>query len=412
LVLACADAQLEVGSVEAAERWVEAAVGKTDPTAVASTRARCQARRGAPLEAARTLAAAIADDPFDVGARAAHLEYLAVTASDDELYSTCETMIGEAKGDPDILRAACPYLRRAPERARVLLEEYLTLRPDDAWARRELSSSHLTEGAPERALEVIEALLCDVPDDTYALYFRASALRDLGRVEEAYEGFRRTLTLDPDHEHAFSELVDTCPDAASLSAFAEEHVERLIARGTFGGGVRGMSRLRERLLDDDVLALVRSLREAFPELVVVFEVAAELALACGRTDECGAILEEGKRRFPDSIDLARIEIDLAHRLREFSRAVRIAREIAERSPMDQRAVVDLGTELLAAAEAEQAERLFRDALARGAYQPLVAQRLAELLDDRGAYDEAFSVILGILARGPPTTAGSDRSAYL
>src|SRR5690606_32781093 len=127
---------------------------------------------------------------------------------------------------------------------------------------------------------------------------------------------------------------------------------------------------------------------------------------------CGAILEEGKRRFPDSIDLARIEIDLAHRLREFSRAVRIAREIAERSPMDQRAVVDLGTELLAAGEAEQAERLYRDALARGAYQPVVAQRLAELLDDRGAYDEAFSVILGILGRVHPSSESWDLAAYL
>jgi cellulose synthase operon protein C len=403
LALACADAHLAVGSIDAAERWVDAAAGRTDPTSVATVRARCRAQRGAPREAAETLARVVAGDRFDNAARTAYLEYLASISSQDELFDTCERLMAEAPDDPTVLTTVCPYLRPDPSRERRVLEAYLAERPSDPWALRELAITHSGEGNPEAAIAVLDEVLRENPDDESATFLRASALQRMGRTHEAYEGFRRTLDLDPDHEYALSDLIDTCPDAESLRAFAERHVRRLIAQGTLGGGVRGMIRLRERLLDGEVLAWMTTLKEAFPELAVVFESTAELALECGRTDECEAIVVEGAKRFPDSVGLKRVEIALAHRLRDFPRALAVARRIAERWPMDEQAIADLGDELVAAGQAEEAMSVYREALGTGAYLPYVAQQLARLLDSRDEPEEALGVLLSILPRVRPSS---------
>ena len=76
---------------------------------------------------------------------------------------------------------------------RQMLEEFVTAKPNDAFARYGLAMEHLSQGDAAAAAQHFRDLLGIVPDYVPAYMQGGQALARLGRIEEARELFRNGI---------------------------------------------------------------------------------------------------------------------------------------------------------------------------------------------------------------------------
>ncbi|MBI3665174.1 MAG: tetratricopeptide repeat protein [Acidobacteria bacterium] len=88
------------------------------------------------------------------------------------------------------------------------LQEFLSVNPNDSFARYGLAQEHLRQGRLEKAREQFQELLRLNPGYAPAYYHGGQTLEKLGRLEEAREMYRQgiDLTTRSGDLHARSEL--------------------------------------------------------------------------------------------------------------------------------------------------------------------------------------------------------------
>ena len=91
-------------------------------------------------------------------------------------------------------------------KARQLLNQALTLRPESAEAWNELGGVELAGGNPTRAISCYQKALQIKPDLTYALLNSAEAYSQMNNDTAAESAYRRVLTLDPNSAEASNGL--------------------------------------------------------------------------------------------------------------------------------------------------------------------------------------------------------------
>ena len=86
------------------------------------------------------------------------------------------------------------------------MEKAVTEKPDSIYLKKELIYLYLQSDNTNKALETTEAILADHPDDIGSLIIAGTIKKQLGREEEAAAMFERVLSLKPDQEKIYHVL--------------------------------------------------------------------------------------------------------------------------------------------------------------------------------------------------------------
>jgi tetratricopeptide (TPR) repeat protein len=118
----------------------------------------------------------------------------------------------------------------APEQLREILDEVVTLRPNDAAAKAELARVELALGHAARAEQLLAEALATGTQRADWFVYSAQALAALGRSEQSAQMAARALELEPEQKDALR-LLGVAQAARGETAAAIEALERALAGG-------------------------------------------------------------------------------------------------------------------------------------------------------------------------------------
>lgn len=249
-----------------------------------------------------------------------------------------------------------PVLRRLAE-----------IEPADGWTWRELAGDLEGHGRQDEAFAAARQALKVEPQVPASHFFLGQLLLHSGRAVEARAEFREALRLSADYTHALRGLL------AASSTLAEKKAELAFAEGEliqqvlFGDSLLAYRREAHGILEpEELLASLQKALEARPDLWHAWSAVILQLTDMQRLDEALALAQKAVERFPALPSLC---MDLAH--------VRQARLEPEAASLALKRALELNPD----------------------YSP-AARRLAELLADRGATEEARAAYEAACRRDP------------
>lgn len=315
------------------------------------------------------------------------------------------------------------------------LDAAASLDEGSAWVRSELARTAALAGETERATAAAAYATETLPSaehDAIEGVVRLVA----GDAEGARAAFEAALARNPVHAVALVGLAQTTEDAATradLLARAIDASPRLVEaqvglaglQSTPAAAVQTLRRASERLPDSPsvLTALVDATLAAGDPRGALDLLRAAAARPLGATptayaiagrlpdvvlDDALSFVREGAERFPDVLDLRRLEADLLRRSGDEAEAVSVLRGIVEADPRSLEDVTALATLLAAHGEGDEAQALLAtvadldpDADVRSAEVDLAAGRARSALTtlepaiEAGATDVARRTLYGI-----------------
>ena len=264
----------------------------------------------------------------------------------------------------------------------------IELKADYAWAIAGRGETYRQMGCYEEALADLDRAIALKPDYDWAIAYRGRTYRQMGRYEEALADFERAIALDPDYAWAIASRGETYWQTgryeealADFERAMELEPDDALHIASRGVTYRLMGRYEEALadferameLDPDDASYIADrgetyhLMERYEEALADFDRALEV-----EPNNAWYLYDRAlTRQALGQADCAQADLVAA---------VRRARGVYKESPQDWKNVFNLALYYLAAGEAEEADRLYREALAGGAASFLVHMAIRDLDD--------------------------------
>lgn len=388
-----------------------------DPSEATLFLAEAYAGAGAMAEARRTLEAALREDPSFLRAR------LQLAALDER--------------EGRFAEAAAEYARA--------LEQY----PGNVDITRRRAQALLRAGDAAGARDAVRPLAARDRPGAADLYLLARAESELGDLEAAEATARRLMAVAPEDlrgPEALADVLERRRDWPALVALLEPVAARppqgaepegrfimLLVRlgfayqalGRFDRAVATFEQVRTLTPTEpagaiylgqayvaagragDALALVSAARREFPHEPRLVEVQADALRRLGRLDEAVALVRDAARADPSpSLAVALAELHVA--ARRFDDALAVVAQARTVHPDDEELLFELGAIYERAGRDAEAERAFRDLLARNPRHAPALNYLGYMLVERGrSLQEALELISRALQHDPANPAYLD-----
>lgn len=224
-------------------------------------------RKGESSLALRTLRqAARSPGPMMPGCREALVQALYAVGEDDGALRLLERLLAERPSRRAVLLFAAREGERDPDRARTLLEGWLSENPGDAGVQARLVQLELRLGRSQAALDRARAAVEASPDSPELNFLLGRTLASTGRIEEAIAQLERTLERWPSLPAASTLLVQLLGRSGRL-AEARETLEKLDVEGALppAGKVTLARMLMDSGDEEDARTLLEAALEADPE---------------------------------------------------------------------------------------------------------------------------------------------------
>jgi tetratricopeptide (TPR) repeat protein len=295
--------------------------------------------------------------------------------------------------EPDDARAIASRGRtyRLMQRYKEALADFdraIQLKGDDVWAIANRGVTYRQMGRYEEALADFERAIELKPDDAWAIARRGQVYQAMERYEEALADFDRAIELNPDYAWAIAWRGETCrlmeryqEALANFDRAIELKPDEAWAIASRGQVYQAMERYEEALADfDRAIALnpdeawaIAGRGETYRNMERYEEALADFDRAIELDPDDGWYLYNRAITYHalDQIDKAQVDLTLA---------ILRTRETYEQASEDWQNTLDLGLYHLAAEEAEQAERFYREALSSAAPPPRVLEAMHDLED--------------------------------
>ncbi len=315
------------------------------------------------------------------------------------------------------------------------LDAAASLDEGSAWVRSELARAAALAGQVERAIAAAAAATAALPSAEHAATEGVVNLI-AGDRDAARAAFEAVLERNPAHAVALVGLAQTTDDPttrAQLLARAVDASPRLVEaqvglaglQSTPAAAVQALRRASERLPDSPTVlsALVDATLAAGDPRGALDLLRAAAARPLGRTptaygvaarlpdallDDTLAFVREGAERFPEALELRRLEADLLRRSGQEAEAEAVLRQVVDAQPRSLEDVTALALLLAARGEGDEAQALLAtvadldpDADVRSAEVDLAAGRARSALAtlepaiEAGATDTARRTLYGI-----------------
>ncbi len=179
------------------------------------------------------------------------------------------------------------------------VRKLVEIRPDDAWAHRELALLLADKRRLDEAIPEAEMAIRLDPTNPTSYTTRGRLHFVAGQIEEAKKDYTQALRLSINFDFALNELVGCCQSLAErqeVFALVQEELERQVILGDVLLTYRDQA--RETLQPEEVLALLRKAHAARPDLWQSWSVLTNQLIDMGELAEAVELAREATSRFP------------------------------------------------------------------------------------------------------------------
>ncbi|MEZ5403088.1 MAG: tetratricopeptide repeat protein [Bryobacteraceae bacterium] len=255
-----------------------------------------------------------------------------------------------------------------------------TLRRDAGYlpAQRSLGAVLLDRGDAARALTVLEAARTQFPNDPTTLHELGRAYRNAGRIDDAIAAVRKSIELDPAFPEAHNSLGGMLFERGDLASGEAAFRESIRHQPDFAEPHSNLGNLLARRQDAAQAEYHYKLAIQYnPKLVSAHYNYGAMLAALGRFGPAEEQIREAVRLTPDNAVSRELLGNLFARRGDWRGAEGHYREAIRIQPRFARAVLGLGTSLLAQGRVAEARTKLSEAAAMG--DPSVRQEAMELL---------------------------------
>jgi len=276
------------------------------------------------------------------------------------------------------------------------------------WALALLNSQR--PGDPTRARDVLQQILNEDPNDLRAIYLLAQAERQLNDYRAAEATSRRLIALDPggaSGPYALAQVYEQQREYGKVVETLQPVVDRITAADAASKGIDltpllvhlGFAYIDLDQPERAIAALQRAKQGAADDSTIeVGLVQAEIT--AGRYAQAADLAEKARDRHPDDFRLARLEADALRRSGQIYRGAAILQQIQQTHPDDASNYVALAELLMNGGRNEQAGRVLQEARLKFPDDLSVLFDLGAVYERQKLYADAEKAFKEVLARDP------------
>jgi tetratricopeptide (TPR) repeat protein len=302
------------------------------------------------------------------------------------------------------------------EQAIVHYRKALELDPENVRVRLGLGELLQGESRSEEALAEAEAVLSSDPANRFALDLKARSLRDLRRFDEAEAAADALVAADPkDLKAAYLKVT-----------IAEALLEELLSRPPVEGDDDGPSDRRVFLVHlgfayqqlgrhaEAAKAFARAKDEGGPPDANLLSFHAEALYLAKQKDEALAAVRAARERFPDDPDLCGLEATLLREKGDETAATALIEALRAKAPEDEKAKVlgRVADFYRRAGRFGEAEKALREALDADPKNLASLFQLGAVLERQKRHDDAEAVFRDALALEPDSAPVLNYLGYM
>lgn len=291
--------EMRLGNAAEAEKRLEQARGRCLPgqwLRAKAALARRFAGHAAELEVYREI---LAKEPLALDAHATYARDLAASSDTQAAVEHLAAVTTRFPHHNGLAQLHAHWLREsAPQQAVQRLHQLVAQHPQDAWAQRELALVLNDLGRASEALAPAEKAVELSPDLALSHAVLASVLSSLGRSAQAHERYRTAIHLDVNQSGCMAGLLELQPgtDAKRKELrFIQDEMVRQVLTGTTLHAFRGHA--FSVLSREELLAELRIIHTARPDLWEAWSVLIEQLSDCGQTDEALRLAQQATQIF-------------------------------------------------------------------------------------------------------------------
>ncbi|MBK1617401.1 hypothetical protein CKO42_02805 [Lamprobacter modestohalophilus] len=292
-----------------------------------------------------------------------------------------------------------------PKLARIHLQRFLSVQPDDIGAQRMLAMAQLQTGEAEAAEAIARALVAQDPDDAAAMNLLASALMMQGKREEGTAYLRRVRAVTPSSPEldmrlglALLEQGDEEEGLRLLRETAEQNPESATAVEKLVAGLARSGDLEE------ALKTANAYQQQHPNAANAQVLVAAVYLQQGEIEQAKAAFEQALDKEPGHLPASRALASLAAQAEDYALASNILESSLSQHTDHLDLLIALAKLALAQDETETAKAYLDQALE--AHPDSITPRLymTAYALQQGNAEEALSWASDAVALEPDNTA--------
>ena len=389
-------------SAEAAAHRV-AAAGRVRPArwlAESARAARLGGDRRAALERWREV---LATQPLDLEAHGAVAQILSEMGAPRDAAEHLRRQCAAFPHHAGLHRLLYQWTENEPSAAREpILRALVAIDPADGWAQRELALNLLGQGRAAEALAQARSALEIDSADAAGHTVLGHILLTQGSAADAEASFRRAVDRFAGAVHAVYGLLDACGDAAARRVEVLAYVEaRVLEQPVSGDGLLAYRQAaRGVLTPDELLASLRRLHAARPDLWQAWSALVQHLAEMGTTDEALALARAATARFPMVVAPWRDLAAVHHARLEVEERIAVLERCRDVDPEAPEPVLDLAEAYAQAGRVADAERLLEAAIRRLPLAARLRGALAGLVHSRGEVARATDILREALRVDP------------
>jgi predicted Zn-dependent protease len=405
LLLQLARFESRLGSIGEAASLLERARAKVTPGNWLRARAALLRWQGIQEEEAQVWRLILEREPLAMDAHAFTARQLSITGGNSAAIAYLESVVARFPHHYGLAQLLIQWQREEDGlQAAAQLRQLIERHPEDSWAHRELALTLRGLGRHADALASAQAAVAVAPHHAASHGILGLALSGLSRDVEATQCFRDAIRLDVNCASAYDGLLRVCSGTDKQReelAFIRQEMIRQVLDGTGLHAYRAYA--FTVLSQDQLLAELREIWEARPDLWEAWSVLSAQLIDCGQKAEALALATGATERFALTPaawkDLATIQ-KLAG---EISHSVSSARRAVELNPDWSEGWQFLAECLEHSGDAAAAEAALRSACARLPNDPALLGSLAFLLWRLQKRDEAWNLAVKVTEDDPAQT---------
>lgn len=291
--------EMRLGNAAEAERLLELARGHCGPGQWLRAKAALAGRFAGHAAEMAVCREILEKEPLAVDAHAAYVRDLAASGDTQAALQHLAAVTTRFPHHHSLAQMHAQWLRdTAPQKAIERLRELLAQHPDDAWAQRELALVLSETGRASEALDPAQKAVEISRDLAISHAVHASVLADLGRNTEAGAAYHTAIHLDVNQPGCIAGLLQlqTSTDAKRQElCFIHEEMVRQVLTGATLHAYR--SHAFGVLSREELLAELRVIHAARPDLWEPWSVLIEQLSDCGMTDEALRVAQQATEKF-------------------------------------------------------------------------------------------------------------------
>lgn len=400
IYLATMEARL--GFFDAADDLLSRARGKTAPGPWLRARASLLRRRGDHVAEQQVWHQILDSEPLALDAHESVARELAATRGSAAAAAYFEAACERYPHHYGLAQLLASWLRETnPTRAEAHAQHMTELHPNDPWAYRELALTQRSRGRHQEALVSARTAVTLAPDQAPNHTILGLALLSANQKEESIGSLRSAVRLNVNFAASYEGLMAAAEDTAQQRrelAFIRGEMVRQVLDGN------GLHAYRAHafgvLPPDELLAELRELWEARPDLWEAWSVLIAQLLDSGAREEALALATEASVRFALTPGAWRDLATVQRLTGDKEGAVQTAQKVVQMNPDWSDGWVQLAEYLDDAGHTTEAISALRRAMVRLPLAMPLRRNLAMLLWGAGERDEAWSLALKSAQQDP------------